>query len=56
MDMVFDDSHARELFAPAGITCPHLPDYFPHLIEYAQRTRWGKTPLTREEAANAAAV
>jgi thioester reductase-like protein len=53
MDMVFDDSHARELFGPAGIRCPHLTDYFPRLIEYAQTTRWGKTPLTREEAAGA---
>ena len=56
MDMVFDDSHARELLGAAGIKCPHLTDYFPHLIDYAQRTRWGKTPLTREEAASAAAV
>jgi long-chain acyl-CoA synthetase len=53
MDMVFDDSHARELFGPSGIRCPHLTDYFPRLIEYAQTTRWGKTPQTREEAAAA---
>jgi thioester reductase-like protein len=51
MDMVFDDSRARALLGPAGIRCPHLSDYFPRLIEYAQTTRWGKTPLTREEAA-----
>lgn len=53
MDMVFDDAHAREVLGPAGIKCPHLTDYFPHLIEYAQQTRWGKSPLTREEAAAA---
>jgi thioester reductase-like protein len=56
MDMVFDDTHARELLGPAGIKCPHLSDYFPRLIEYAQTTRWGKTPLTREEAAAAYAA
>ena len=56
MDMVFDDSRARALLGPAGIKCPHLTDYFPHLIEYAQRTRWGKTPLTRDEAAAAHAA
>jgi thioester reductase-like protein len=56
MDMVFDDSRARALLGPAGIRCPHLTDYFPHLIEYAQRTRWGKTPLTRDEAAAAHAA
>ena len=54
MDMVFDDAHAREVFGPAGIACPHLTDYFPHLIEYAQSTRWGKTPLTRDAAASGA--
>jgi hypothetical protein len=53
MDMVFDDSRARALLGPAGISCPHLADYFPRLIEYAQTTRWGKNPLTREEAAAA---
>ncbi len=55
MDMVFDDAHARELFGPAGIRCPHLTDYFPRLIDYAQTTRWGKTPLTREEAGSVTA-
>ena len=50
MDMVFDDSRARALLGPAGIRCPHLTDYFPRLIDYAQPTRWGKAPLTREEA------
>ena len=54
--MVFDDSHARELLGPAGIRCPHLTDYFPRLIEYAQQTRWGKSPLTREEAASVGAA
>jgi thioester reductase-like protein len=56
MDMVFDDSHAREVLGPAGISCPHLTDYFPRLIAYAQSTRWGKNPLTREEAAGAHAA
>jgi thioester reductase-like protein len=56
MDMVFDDSRARALLGSAGIQCPHLTDYFPRLIEYAQATRWGKTPLTREEAAAAHAA
>jgi thioester reductase-like protein len=55
MDMVFDDSRARALLGPAGIRCPHLTDYFPRLIDYAQQTRWGKSPLTREEAASVVA-
>ena len=56
MDMVFDDSHARSVLGSAGIRCPHLTDYFPRLIEYAQTTRWGKGPLTREEAGAAAST
>ena len=56
MDMVFDDSRAKALLGPAGIRCPHLTDYFPRLIEYAQQTRWGKSPLTREEAASVTAA
>jgi hypothetical protein len=56
MDMVFDDSRARALLGPAGIRCPHFDEYFPHLIEYAQSTRWGKNPLTREEAQAARAA
>jgi thioester reductase-like protein len=55
MDMVFDDSRARALLGPAGIRCPRFDEFFPHLIEYAQSTRWGKSPLTREEAQTAAA-
>jgi long-chain acyl-CoA synthetase len=56
MDMVFDDSHSREVLGAAGIRCPQLPDYFERLIEYAQTTRWGKGPLTREEAGATAAA
>ena len=44
MDMVFDDSRARALLGPAGIKCPHLTDYFPRLIEYAQRDALGQDP------------
>jgi thioester reductase-like protein len=56
MDMVFDDARARTLLGALGVRAPHLADYFPHLIEYAQRTRWGKNPLTREEAAEGVAA
>jgi long-chain acyl-CoA synthetase len=56
MDMVFDDAHAKAVLGAAGIRCPHLADYFPRLIEYAQTTRWGKGPLTREEAGAAAST
>ena len=55
MEVIFDDSRARGLLGPAGIRCPKLGDYFPALMDYAARARWGKTGLTREEAEEAAA-
>lgn len=50
MEMVFDDERARRLLSPAGIVAPPLHDYFPALVDYARRTRWGKAPLTRAQA------
>jgi nucleoside-diphosphate-sugar epimerase len=55
MEVVFDDTRARAVLGPAGIRCPRLGDYFPVLMEYAERARWGKTALSREEAQEAAA-
>jgi long-chain acyl-CoA synthetase len=50
MEVVFDDARARGVLGPAGIRCPRLGDYFPVLMEYAARARWGKIGFTREEA------
>jgi thioester reductase-like protein len=50
MDVVFDDTRARALLGPARIRCPAFRDYFDTLMDYADTARWGKTPLTREEA------
>jgi len=46
----FDDRRARSLLEPAGIATDEFEAYFPAIIDYAQRARWGKTPLTREGA------
>jgi thioester reductase-like protein len=46
----FDDRRARHALEPAGIATDDLDAYFPAIISYAQRARWGKTPLTREGA------
>ncbi len=46
-----DDTRARELLGPLGLTAPPLRDYFATLIEYAERARWGKELITREAAA-----
>jgi thioester reductase-like protein len=46
----FDDRRARGVLEPAGIVVDDFEAYFPAIISYAQRARWGKTPLTREGA------
>jgi thioester reductase-like protein len=50
MRVVFDDTRARTLLEPAGIRPPKLRDCFDALIDYAEAARWGKRPMTREEA------
>jgi len=49
-----DDTRARELLGPLGLTAPLLRDYFAVLIDYAERARWGKERITRQAAAAAA--
>jgi thioester reductase-like protein len=51
MNVVFDDARARTVLGSAGLQVPKLADYFPTLMRYAERARWGKRELTREEAA-----
>ena len=46
----FDDRRAQSVLEPAGIATDEFEAYFPAIIAYAQRARWGKTPLTREGA------
>lgn len=50
-----DDTRARELLGPLGLSAPLLRDYFPTLIEYAERARWGKARISRQAAAAAVA-
>jgi thioester reductase-like protein len=50
MRVVFDDRRARGLLEPAGIRPPRLAEYFGRLMDYAEHARWGKRPITREEA------
>ena len=50
MEVVFDDSRARALLAPAGIRPPKMADFFGRLMDYAEEVRWGKRTMTREEA------
>jgi thioester reductase-like protein len=51
MNVVFDDARARAVLGSAGIRAPRVSEYFATLMRYAERARWGKRELTREEAA-----
>ncbi len=57
MRVVFDDARARAVLGPAGIAPPPLlSDYFGALMDYAEAARWGKRPLSREQARERAAA
>lgn len=45
-----DDAGARALLLRAGVVKPDPRDYLGPLLAYAQRTRWGKQPITRQAA------
>jgi long-chain acyl-CoA synthetase len=51
----FDDRRARASLAAVGISSSPLPEFFPAIMGYAERARWGKRHTTREAAALAAA-
>lgn len=42
----FDDRWARQILEPSGIAAAPLPTYFGTLMDYAQRSAWGRSPLT----------
>ena len=50
MQVVFDDERSRAQLGAAGIAAPPLETYFARLIEFAEAARWGKRPITREDA------
>jgi len=54
IEATLDDDRARSLFGPLGLEPAPLRDYFTRLIEYAERSRWGKRRVTRQAAAAAA--
>jgi long-chain acyl-CoA synthetase len=54
MRVRFDDRRARSLLAPAGLRPAPLSAYFDRLMDYAERTRWGRSPLPRRELVAAA--
>jgi long-chain acyl-CoA synthetase len=47
---LFDDTQARSVLEPAGISVSPLRDYLGRLLDFAARSRWGKRPIARSEA------
>jgi long-chain acyl-CoA synthetase len=53
MELVLDTVRSR---SELGLDVPPLARYFDTLMDYAELTRWGKRPLGREQARDAAAT
>lgn len=53
IDTVFDDARTRARLEPQGIRASPLADYLDRLLDFATRSRWGKHPIARAEAAAA---
>ena len=54
IEATLDNDRARALLGPLGIGALPLREYFTRIIDYAERSRWGKRGLTRQAAAAAA--
>jgi thioester reductase-like protein len=47
---VFDNTATRARLEPAGIRSVPLGDYLERLLDFATRSRWGKSPISRATA------
>jgi thioester reductase-like protein len=48
---VFDDTATRARLEPLGLQASPLGEYLERLLDFATRSRWGKLPIARAEAA-----
>ena len=51
IDTVFESAVTRARLEPLGISTSPLRDYLERLLDFATRSRWGKRPITRCDAA-----
>jgi hypothetical protein len=49
--MRFDDRRAGELLEPAGIAATPIAEHFDTMIDFAERAKWGRRPVSRAEVA-----
>ena len=50
---VFDETATRARLDPLGLQASPLGEYLERLLDFATRSRWGKRPIARVEAAGA---
>ena len=50
MEVSYGNPVARHRLEPVGIEVPPIESYFGQLVEYADRARWGRAPVSRAEA------
>ena len=51
MDVSYGNENARRRLEPDGIAVPPIESYFGRLVDYADHAHWGRSPVTRAEAA-----
>jgi long-chain acyl-CoA synthetase len=47
MDVSYDDRRARGALAPSGIEAPPIAGYFGRLLDFAERSQWGRRRVER---------
>ena len=47
MDVTYDDRRARGALAPSGIEAPPIGGYFGRLMDFAERSQWGRRQVER---------
>jgi len=51
IDTVFEQAVTRARLEPQGIRASPLSEYLERLLDFATRSRWGKRPIARVDAA-----
>jgi thioester reductase-like protein len=51
MDVKYENERTRRRLEPVGIAVPPIDSYFDRLLDYAVAAQWGRSSLTRAEAA-----
>jgi thioester reductase-like protein len=54
MNVTYDNSHTRRRLEPVGIAVPSIDSYFDKLLDYAMAAQWGRSSITRAQAAQRA--